>query len=538
MLDNKGIAIKFIVAVTGVTQLLLVALAVVVIFTSYKTQRQQADSFIATLQAEQKQQEVLLADSLTRKGDSLAALLAQTGAIMVISYDFDGLLRLGNATLKDDDVVAVVYTGKDGTVLAEVKNGQAGAKVVRHDLVYDGENIGAVEVSLKFDSVTKAVSQVSGRINQLVVRANEELTAAAWRLGWVIIVVMGVIVFVLCGAIYFSLNLFVIKPVMRVVDGLNDSSVQVKASSGQLAGASQQLADGASRGASSLEETSASLEEVSSMTKRNAENASECNGLMREVNDVVARASASMDNQNVAMAEISRASSETQKIVKTIDEIAFQTNLLALNAAVEAARAGEAGAGFAVVADEVRNLAMRAAAAAKDTAGLIDSTVAKIKEGEGLARRTNENFSQVSERAGKVGTLINEIAVASGEQNSGLNEVHSAMVEIDQVTQQTAANSEEAASASEELSSQADYLEHYVQELVALIKGGKAAQRHQAAQAQARSRPRQAPAGTKAKAKPAALPAPAPVAAAKGKKAPHKSAQETIPFDEDEFEDF
>ena len=106
-----------------------------------------------------------------------------------------------------------------------------------------------------------------------------------------------------------------------------------------------------------------------------------------------------MSDLTVSMGEISGASEETQKIVKTIDEIAFQTNLLALNAAVEAARAGEAGAGFAVVADEVRNLAMRAAEAAKNTANLIENTVKRVKDGSELVSRTNEAFTQVAENS-------------------------------------------------------------------------------------------------------------------------------------------
>ncbi len=534
MFNTKGIAFKFILAVTGVTQVLLVVLAVIVISTAYKAKRHQSESFIATLQSEQEKQESLLADSLTRKGESLAALLAQTGATLVVGYDFEGLASLGEATLRDADVVGVVFIGTDGTVLSESQSGQTSDRSIKKDLIFDDENIGAVEVSLKFDSVTTAVDELAGRINQLVVQANVDLKAAAWRLGWIIVIVMGFIVFVLCGAIYLSLNLFVIKPVMRVVGGINESAVQVKASSGQLSGASQQLADGASRSAASLEETSSSLEEVSSMTRRNADNATECNSLMQEVNGVVGRASSSMEAQTRAMDEISRASEETSKIVKTIDEIAFQTNLLALNAAVEAARAGEAGAGFAVVADEVRNLAMRAAEAAKDTAGLIEGTVAKVKEGEALAHQTNENFSKVSGRSSQVGTLINEIAVASGEQNSGLAGVNNAMTEIDQVTQQTAANSEEAASASQELSSQADYLEEYVQELVVLIKGGKGATQ-QGSQGIA-----QRPPSTGGNRKTAALPPPASVksGAPKSTGAAAKGAEETIPFNDDEFEDF
>ena len=339
MLKSKGIAIKFLLAVTSVVQVLLVVLAVITISTAYKTQSQQAKKFIATLHSEQKQQENLLAESLTRKGDSLAALLAQTGATLVVGYDFEGLASLGEATLKDADVVSVVFTGKDGNLLSESKNGQKADKTIKKDLVFEDEHIGTIAVGLEFDSVTTAVKAVNGRINKLAKQAHLDMKAGAWRLGEIIIVVMGIIVFVLCGAIYFSLNLFVIKPVMTVVGGINDSSIQVKSSSSQMASASQQLADGASRSAASLEETSSSLEEVSSMTKRNADNATECDTLMIEVNDVVAQANSSMKAQNRAMAEISQASEETSKIVKTIDEIAFQTNLLALAASTAAFRA-------------------------------------------------------------------------------------------------------------------------------------------------------------------------------------------------------
>lgn len=124
-----------------------------------------------------------------------------------------------------------------------------------------------------------------------------------------------------------------------------------------------------------------------------------------------------------SMDEISHASEETSKIIKTIDEIAFQTNLLALNAAVEAARAGEAGAGFAVVADEVRNLALRAAEAAKSTAELIDGTVKRVNTGTDLVSKTNAEFTKVAESAKKVGELVSEISAASREQAQGINKV-------------------------------------------------------------------------------------------------------------------
>jgi methyl-accepting chemotaxis protein len=172
-----------------------------------------------------------------------------------------------------------------------------------------------------------------------------------------------------------------------------------------------------------------------------------------------------------SMDEISKASEETSKIIKTIDEIAFQTNLLALNAAVEAARAGEAGAGFAVVADEVRNLAMRAAEAAKNTANLIEGTVKKIKEGSEVVQKTNTEFSEVQTSSAKMGELVGEISAASGEQAQGIEQIRKAVTEMENVVQRNAGNAEESASASEEMSAQAGQMKQFVAELVTMVGG-------------------------------------------------------------------
>ena len=263
------------------------------------------------------------------------------------------------------------------------------------------------------------------------------------------------------------------RPLKRLVEELTDATDHVAAASTEVSTSSQHLAEGASEQAAAIEETSSSLEEMSSMTKQNSDNAAQANHLMRNVSDRVEKANNTMDDLTSSMHEIASASEETQKIIKTIDEIAFQTNLLALNAAVEAARAGEAGAGFAVVADEVRNLALRAADAAKNTANLIEGTVKRVQEGVTLVTTTNGAFFEVRSSSASVGELVGEIAVASSEQAQGISQINKAVAEMDKVVQRNAASAEEAASASEEMSSQAMRMQSFVNDLQRIITGGK-----------------------------------------------------------------
>jgi methyl-accepting chemotaxis protein len=287
---------------------------------------------------------------------------------------------------------------------------------------------------------------------------------------YIFLVALGVIVIGGLG-LSFVMSRSISRPINQIIEGLSDGADQVTSGSSQVSSSSQSLAQGSSQQAASLEETSSSIEEMASMTRQNANNANQANTLMAETSSVVDDANGSMAKLTESMKEITAASEETGKIIKTIDEIAFQTNLLALNAAVEAARAGEVGAGFAVVADEVRNLAMRAADAAKNTANLIEGTVKKIKTGSDIVTKTNEAFGKVATSAKKVSELVSEISAASNEQAQGIEQVSKAVAEMDKVVQENAANAEEAASASEEMNAQAEQMKDFVGELVMLVSG-------------------------------------------------------------------
>jgi methyl-accepting chemotaxis protein/methyl-accepting chemotaxis protein-1 (serine sensor receptor) len=255
----------------------------------------------------------------------------------------------------------------------------------------------------------------------------------------------------------------------RTASELGQAADQLAGAASQVSSASMSLAQGASQQAASLEETSASSAEVSAMAVKNT-------GLGREAADAVAQSGQKFEETNrlleqtvAAMSEIHSQSGKISKIIKAIDEIAFQTNILALNAAVEAARAGEAGMGFAVVADEVRNLAQRSAQAARDTAVLIEESIAKSHDGKSKVDLVAAAIRAIIGEAAKVKSLVDEMSAGSSQQGQGMEQIARAITQMEQVTQQTAANAEQGAAAAEELTAQSAALKDIMARLTELV---------------------------------------------------------------------
>jgi len=254
----------------------------------------------------------------------------------------------------------------------------------------------------------------------------------------------------------------ILNALNSIMTDVNMSSNEVLTGSNQMAEGSQSLADGTTRQASAIEEISATIAEVSTQIANTAQNAAQAGTLSKQTQDRVNEQDLEIQNMVQAMNEISSTSQEIEKIIKTIEDIAFQTNILALNAAVEAARAGDAGKGFAVVADEVRNLASKSAEAASSTTSLINASIEAVGKGSKIALATADSMKEVKDMSSQTAALITEIASASAEQNESINQITSGIEQISQVIQTNSATAEETAASCEELSGQSKLLQEQV----------------------------------------------------------------------------
>ena len=258
-----------------------------------------------------------------------------------------------------------------------------------------------------------------------------------------------------------SINHF-IDDMCTTISKINTAVETITNAATEIATGNADLSSRTEQQASSLEETASSMEELTGTVRLNAENAEQANSLASQAATVAVDGGNMIQKVVETMSSINESAQKISDIIGVIDGIAFQTNILALNAAVEAARAGDQGRGFAVVASEVRTLAQRSAEAAKDIKELISDSVTKIASGNTLVNQSGETMDEVVKSIKRVNDIMAEIAAASSQQASGIDEVGRAIVQMDEMTQQNAALVEEAAAAAESLQQQSEQLSERV----------------------------------------------------------------------------
>jgi methyl-accepting chemotaxis protein len=296
---------------------------------------------------------------------------------------------------------------------------------------------------------------------------NLEIRSASQR--WISLLVFGITLAVSAVIVNLTIRRSITGPILTVIDGMQNSANVASEASGQMTRSGEIVARDAQQQAAYLQETTASLAQISSTTSANAGQASQADGLMRRATESIGFAGKAMDDLASSMEIIQRSSKQVVGVLKNLDQIAFQTNILALNAAVEAARAGEAGSGFSVVADEVRSLARRSTDSARQSAEIIEKTIADVGKGVALVARAHEAFGAVSSTIANGSEMVSRIAANSKEQARGISQIGDALTKMEKVTQSNASSAQETAQSASDMAAQIQNTRRHLEDLVSVV---------------------------------------------------------------------
>ncbi len=367
----------------------------------------------------------------------------------------------------DDKQIGFYETTVSGRAVNEVIRMRAVAQAKASE-----GNFG-IDPAYWFDNITDKINLLKKVENRLAddVKLQAYLLKNKAKIAFISIILFALAVLSVTVVFAGIMMLKISKSLHHIIDNLYKESETVNEASDEIANSSSILARGSTEQAVNLEQTASSIEEMSSMVKQNALSIKEVSNLSVIAHEEAAKGSEAVAVLGDVIDKIKNSSDKTAEIIKSIDQIAFQTNLLALNAAVEAARAGEAGKGFSVVAEEVRSLAQRSAEAVKLTAAMIEESSENVAAGVSANKGVTDSLKSIVGNVEKVSHLVNDVTMASEEQVSGIEQINDTIGQMNQITQQNAASSQESSSISQVLSTQSRNLSGIVTDLRHIING-------------------------------------------------------------------
>ncbi|HLE11042.1 MAG: hypothetical protein A2504_01910 [Bdellovibrionales bacterium RIFOXYD12_FULL_39_22] len=453
--------------------------------------RMQADNSIKLLLEEKANQKALLEKSLERKINSLVQLLSQNASTLIANYDLEALAKIAKNAANDEDVQYVFFTDMAEKELTAAPLEKSGKELVQEILV-EGKAIGVLKIGIDEKFITEAVSKLDARIEQKRLDSETEISQATRQVIWIIVGTSLAGILVTFLLLYFLIERVILKRLVVLAQKISSISENLLQSSRDINSTSAKMRDASTQQASALEETSASLEQINSIVKNNVSGAESASKLSRGVKEMYLQGSESMKKLASSMSEILASNQKIQDLVKVIneigestkviDEIVFQTKLLSFNASVEAERAGEHGRGFAVVAQEVGSLATMSGAAAQKISGIVNKSItssnqiisenrSKVEDGGELVEKTSKIMSDISRNIDLVSENSEKIYTSLKEQMGGIEQIFSAVVNIDHYTQGNTATAENVLETSNSLLNYSSTLEQVVEEVNVMIHG-------------------------------------------------------------------
>lgn len=439
---------KFTLPISLVLLVSLILLSFVILRIQYKTENERMENLIETV----------------------SGLAGLTNVSNVWDYNEEGMTENLESFLKYKEVVSIALLDDiESEIIRKEKQGYPLDKEVKMELKKDDSVIGYVVITFTYKYVREYLEKTSliilslslvilimvvlmiyllaGKVTKPIFKLMESMEKGA---AGDLTIKVDIKTKDEIGKLGESFNTFLTK-VEDVILKINDGAQSILESSKEINNANEELAKKSTSQASSLEETSATMEEISSIVLSNTKTTSEANALVKKTGERAEEVGGLSIDLKSSMSEISDSSKQIQNIIEVIDEIAFQTNLLALNAAVEAARAGDQGRGFAVVAVEIRNLAGRSGRAAKEIKELIKESVSRVDQGTSLVETTIASLDDIVNEVQKVNEVIDHITVSAKEQQSGIEQINRAIVNLDEVTQTNAGIAEETSASTQTL---------------------------------------------------------------------------------------